>query len=381
MVSTRPLVALLVAVTAAAAWAGPARPAQAAPPAGPATIVAMGDSVASGEAAGAYEPGTDRPGNFCHRSTRAEIQVAPIANIVRRVNLACSGATTANVALAGQSQYGEAPQAQRLASVARTGRVKLIMLTVGANDVGFTDLVLDCIRAYFLLAPRCQDVWGPRIPQRLAAAAPRIRSDLADIRAVMRAAGYADNDYHLILQSYSSPVTEDNRYVFTRALEGCPHRLDDAKWTRDSVVPQFSQTMGLVAAQAGARFLDLGPALRAHEVCARGITHAQEWVKGIQIDVAQILNGLGGHLVQQSLHPNARGHAQLGRCLAGFAAMTGPAARCVLQPDGTLAPVPVTLTALSAYRPPPTVPRIAEPPLVRDPAKARKLEAELHRGG
>jgi len=347
----------------------------------PVAVVAMGDSVASGEGAGAYEPGTDRPGNLCHRSTVGEIARTTIPGVDRRVNLACSGARTSDVALGGSTRYGEAPQAERLRAVARDNRVTLVVLTVGANDVGFYDLVLDCIRAYFLLGPRCQDAWRTRLPAALAAAAPRIAANLADIRAVMREAGYADDAYQLVLQSYSSPVTEDMRYFFTRALEGCPVRLDDARWARESVVPQLSATMGLVAAGSGARFLDLGPALRGREACARGVTRAQEWATGVYVDVAQLRNGVGGNLVQQSLHPNALGHAQLGRCLTAFAALAAQAARCVRGADGSLAPVATTVSAASlraglraaAQR---RVARVPEPAPVADPAAARRQEAQ-----
>ncbi|HEY0486202.1 MAG TPA: GDSL-type esterase/lipase family protein [Mycobacteriales bacterium] len=363
MVLTRPLLALLLAATTAtSAVVATSGPAQAAPPAGPSAIVALGDSIASGEAAGSYEPGTDRAGNLCHRSTRAYIMVAPIAGIDRRYNLACSGATTANVALNGTARYGEAPQVQRLRTIASQNRVRLVTLTVGANDVGFADLVLDCVRAYFLLGPRCEDSWATRFPAALAAAAPRVRADLADIRTVMRADGYADSDYQLVLQSYSSPVTEDNRYFFTRAFEGCPHRLDDAQWARNSVIPQFSAAYAQVAAQAGVRFLDMGPALRGREVCARGITHEQEWVRGITIDATQIRNGLGTNLVQQSLHPNASGHTEFGICLASFAAQTAVYARCVRQADGNLAAVPAPVSALRAAPRTAPYPVVAEPP-------------------
>jgi lysophospholipase L1-like esterase len=379
MVLIRPLLALLLtAATATSAVVAVPGAAVAAVPTGPTAVVSLGDSIASGEAAGAYESGTDRPGNFCHRSARATIQVAPFAGIDRRFNLACSGAGTGNVALGGPSRYGEASQAQRLGTIARTYRVRLVTLTVGANDVGFAPLVLDCIKAYFLLGPRCQDIWAPKFPPGLAAMAPLLRANLADIRSVMRSAGYADGDYQLVLQSYSSPVTEDNRYVFTRAFEGCPLRLDDAKWARDSVVPQFTATIGAVATQAGARFLDMGPALRGREICARGVNHAQEWVKGISIDVAQILNGLGSNLVQQSLHPNALGHAQFGRCLASFAALTASAARCVRQRDGNLAAVPVSPAAVTAAVRTGEVPRSTEPPLY-DRETAYRLEGRLPR--
>ncbi|MQA81517.1 MAG: hypothetical protein GEV10_24050 [Streptosporangiales bacterium] len=345
----------------------------------PTAIVSMGDSYISGEAAGDYEPGTDEPGNFCHRSTRAEIHETGIA-ADRSINLACSGATTSNVRLGGSGQNGEAVQAEQLRAVARDNQVKLVVVSVGGNDVGFADLVLDCIKGYFLLADRCQDAWQDKLPAELAAAAPDIAGSLADVRTVMRDAGYADADYELVLQSYPSPITEDNRYSFTKAFEGCPIRDDDAGWARTSVVTQFAATMGTVASDAGARFLDLSQAFYGREVCANGIGHDQEWAAGIDIDVGQIQNGLGGNIVQQSLHPNGRGHAQFGGCLGGFFGAGDTAARCVIGPDGNLAPQPITVAAVVKAKTTSRFPYIEEPKPIRNEKRAYAKERAARRG-
>jgi hypothetical protein len=137
-----------------AAHAGPTSPTTA--------IVSLGDSYISGEA-GRWEgnsnsqfasrDGTDRAytggccsydtsrvylggsdDNGCHRSDVAEI-LSNTIGVVEKVNLACSGATTANVIRAsqgGQSHDGEAPQADQLAAVAQRDAVKLVVLSIGA---------------------------------------------------------------------------------------------------------------------------------------------------------------------------------------------------------------------------------------------------------
>ncbi|HEV2088730.1 MAG TPA: GDSL-type esterase/lipase family protein [Cryptosporangiaceae bacterium] len=336
-------------------------PAQAAKPT---AVVALGDSFISGEAAGRYEEGTDQSDNLCHRSRVAEIKKTAIAGIDSRINLACSGAQTSNVRLDGVGQYNEATQARQLREVAKAYDVKMVLLGIGGNDVGFGELVLDCVKAYYLIAPRCQDVWATKLGTRLRATAPRIAASLADIRTVMRDAGYADGDYQLVLQSYSSPVTEKTRYLATKTVHGCPIRADDAEWGRDVVVPGFTATMAQVADQMGVRYLDMGPALRGREVCARGITKYQEWVRGITIDATQVRNGVGNNIVQQSLHPNARGHAQFGRCLTGFYALVSQsqAARCVRQADGNLSAIPASLSDLTVNDAPKTLPVQPEPP-------------------
>ncbi|MQA02780.1 MAG: hypothetical protein GEV07_08700 [Streptosporangiales bacterium] len=341
----------------------------------PTAIVSLGDSYISGEAAGDYEEGTDQEGNFCHRSNRAEIHSTGI-DVDESINLACSGATTDNVRLGGTPQNGEAPQAERLREVAKSHDVQLVVLSIGGNDVGFSDLVLDCIKAYFRLGERCQDKWADKLPAELEQAAPNIARSLADIRTVMNDAGYADGDYQLVLQSYPSPVTEKNRYTFTKAFEGCPIRDDDAQWARTRVVSQFAGTLSGVAADAGARFLDLSHAFYDREVCAEGIDHSQEWAKGVDIDVGQIQNGAGSNIVQQSMHPNELGHAQFGTCVGGFFGMSGSAGRCLRGPDGNLAAEPITTATVQQQERSDTVPRIAEPEPVSDKKRAYAKEAK-----
>ena len=163
-----------VAVAVAAAWE--AEPVAAGPERRPTAIVALGDSFISGEGGrwlgNGTEPlgtrsGTDRAAfgcdgwlceydparvygpseeNDCHRSDVAPIVSAPIA-VSERVNLACSGARLANLwpaARGGRSHFGEPPQADQLAAVARRLDLRMVVLTAGANDVGFGELVAGC---------------------------------------------------------------------------------------------------------------------------------------------------------------------------------------------------------------------------------------------
>ena len=305
-------------------------------------IVGLGDSFVSGEGAGAYEPATDRRGNFCHRSRAAAIEQTALPGIRNpaRVNLACAGASTADVRLGGHRRYGEAPQAEQLRAVARRYDVRLVVLTVGVNDIGYANLAYDCIVAYLRLGPRCQDAWTPVVRKRLQAAAPRIARNVRDIQSVMRAAGYGRDDYTLVLQSYASPVTGDIRYgTASRGLFGCPVRDDDGNWAKNWVAGQFSAAFARIAAAQGVHYLDLAPALRGREACARGISRYLEWSRGVTVDLAGVRHGLGMNVLQQSAHPNARGQAQLAGCLSTFVARNLRTAKCARQADGNLAPV------------------------------------------
>ena len=330
--------ALLLALLAGCLAAGaPAAPAAAG--AKPTAAVALGDSFISGEAAGSYEPDSNRPGNYCHRSTRAEIHMTSIPGIERTINLACSGATTANVRLGGTARYGEPPQAEQLRAVARDYDVKLVVLTIGANDIGFADIVLDCIAAFAPLVPDCQVEWTPKILERAAATVPRIEQDLRDVRAVMREAGYGDGDYQLILQGYASPVPSRIRPLswWDQIWAGCPADPSAMAWAHDWVTPEFARMVRTAAAGVpGVRFLDMNGAFNGHEVCAAGATAATEWVRGTFIDPAQLPYGIGFNVVQQSMHPHHAGHAQMGRCLTEFAALGAREGACAVSADGNL---------------------------------------------
>ena len=99
----------------------------------PTAIVSLGDSAISGEGAGNYEPGTrGENGNWCHRSANALVHRTAVAD--RTINLACSGADSANVSLADTTHYNEGSQSRRLIDVARQYRVTTVLVQVGAND-------------------------------------------------------------------------------------------------------------------------------------------------------------------------------------------------------------------------------------------------------
>src|SRR5687768_12985747 len=99
----------------------------------PTAIVSLGDSAISGEGAGNYEAGTrGENGNWCHRSANALVHKTTVAN--RTINLACSGADSANVSLADTTHYTEGSQARRLIGVAQQFRVTTVIVQVGAND-------------------------------------------------------------------------------------------------------------------------------------------------------------------------------------------------------------------------------------------------------
>lgn len=306
----------------------------------PTAIVSLGDSAISGEGAGNYEPGTrGENGNWCHRSANALVHKTSVAS--RTINLACSGAEAANVSLADTTHYTEGSQARRLIGIAQQYRVTTVVIQVGANDEpAFADTILDCISRWFNpfgsgCRSRLQNEW----PQRVAAMAPRVVQALTDVKSAMSQAGYANGSYNLILASYASPLTERMDEVL-HGPQGCPFRLSDAQYGRTVAVPQLSEALRGAATQAGAKFLDFSRATEGREACSGYGDSSTEWQNRVTVDpwawVTGGLDAVGIHMAQESFHPNAKGHAQLGRCVTEFVNSGSSSARCLIGTDGNL---------------------------------------------
>ncbi|MFJ9694475.1 GDSL-type esterase/lipase family protein [Kitasatospora sp. NPDC101183] len=352
---SRLLAAALALPLAAAGLVAVAPAASAAPaaPSGPTASVTLGDSYISGEAgrwmgnaagtSGSHN-GTDRAWNGssadastvygataasgCDRSDVAEvIGAAGVAQ--NRINLACSGAVSANVFRAsngGQSLKGEAPQADQLATVARQNNVKLITLSIGGNDLGFSGVISDCVQDFLIWGSYCHDSEQSTIDSKMPTAMASVGKAIDEIRAVMSDAGYAQGDYRLVLQSYPSPIprSAEMRYPesdWSRSdTGGCPFWNTDADWARDSLVPQISKGLAGVAAAKGAQFLDLSDMLQGREVCSTA-TQQPTATTGPSATTSEWARFLDGGLnssqgvLQESMHPNYYGQAALGRCL------------------------------------------------------------------
>ncbi|MER6298547.1 GDSL-type esterase/lipase family protein [Kitasatospora sp. NPDC001539] len=343
------------------AVAAPAAAAPAAVPSGPTASVALGDSYISGEAGrwmgnaagtSGSRNGTDRAWNGtsadpsvvygataasgCDRSDVAEVLGASTV-AQNRIDLACSGAVTANVfraANGGQSFKGEAPQADQLATVARQNNVKLITLSIGGNDLGFGSIISDCVQDYLIWYSYCHGSAQSSIDSRMPAAMAGVGKAIDEIRAVMTAAGYAQSDYRLVLQSYPSPIprSAEMRYPesgWSRSdTGGCPFWDGDADWARDSMVPQISGALAGVAATKGVQFLDLSDMLQGREVCSTA-TRQPTASSGPSATTSEWARFLDGGLnttqgvLQESMHPNYYGQLALGRCLTLVWAQSG----------------------------------------------------------
>lgn len=306
-------------------------------------VVSMGDSFISGEggrwAGNATSPqngysGTDRGrdsylgtsrSNGCHRSDVAEVRSAAIEGLVP-VNLACSGAKAEHVI--DQEFRGEAPQVDQLADLTDDYDVQMIVLSIGGNDLGFGDILADCLGDYANSRGACrneQAVFGDIVRPETGVVA-RVEDAIDAIQRTMADAG--QTDYRLVLQSYPSPVprSAEIRYdsggihvLDERTQNGCGLYSTDLDWARDVIVPTLDAEYKRLALAKGIEFLSLRDALQGKEVCAAtaeratstnpGTDSTLEWARS-----AKILGVVAGD-IEEVFHPNALGQRALGRCL------------------------------------------------------------------
>ena len=331
----------------------------AAPP--PTAVVTMGDSYISGEAGrwlgnsvnlAGDRDGTDRACVFtfglctsydegrvyvdgsaasgCHRSDVAEVHSARLP-VERRVNIACSGAVTANLLRAsrgGTTAHGEPPQADQLLPIAQSTRIRMIVVSVGGNDLGFASIVSACFQAYLTRTAPCSETQAAALSDaRLAETTDKIVGAIDEIRAVMRQSGRADDEYRLVLQTYPVviPRSADARYHEAdprRTAEGCPFYDADMDWAQTDAAPRIGRAVKAAAAARGAEVLELLHAFDGHEVCARSAAavsalappsqRGSEW--GRAVSAATIAQGQ----TQELFHPNAYGQMALGTCIGAL---------------------------------------------------------------
>lgn len=313
------------------------------PPAGaPPVIVALGDSTLSGEGAGDYTPDTSGAGgDWCHRAPDAEIHRTRIPGVATTVNLACSGADTAQVGLGTAVHYTEPSQTAQLATIAAVDRVVAVVVAVGANDdPHFGQTLNDCVHAWADQGS-CSAGLDEQWQQRINTMVPKVVRVLRQIRATMAHAGYDPNSYQLVLQSYAAPIGPDVAPGLL-GLAGCPFRQADLAWVRGTAVRTLDAGLRSAAAQAGTRFLDLAGAGLGHEACAGGADRAREWFTRLTVAWRDLRdNARVNHALQESFHPNARGQAAFAACLSEFLATADRAATCLAGSGGALHPAAI----------------------------------------
>ena len=246
---------LLGAVLACLLLAGPAQ-------AG--IVVSMGDSYSSGEAAGPYDPETDKGPiggtNRCHRSERAWPR---LMGVEKGYHLACSGATTQNFdKTQGYTAPDHVGQLQRLGEIVATTTVDRVLVGIGGNDLGFAKIIRSC---RFSARACLQNMHKIDLPHLRTNVRTAVKNGLQSIRRTVGPRA------EIVLVGYPDIMPQAGV-----ALHKC-------RWVDESEDPrmrtlqdELDTNLNIAANEAGARFISIREALRKHELCTK-----DPWVKPI----------------------------------------------------------------------------------------------------
>ncbi|WP_147449843.1 hypothetical protein [Streptomyces klenkii] len=289
--------------------------------------------------------------------------------MVKPVNVACSGAKAKHLyETPFQKESKEKKEAiltqnAELGGVAKKYNVKMIVLSIGGNDIGFSDVIKKCVAAW-IVNSTCEKEQGAKVEKLLPEAISNIKKAVTAVHKTMEGSGYKRSEYRLVLQSYPNVLPGKNRHkneYLPRLNAGCPFQDSDAIWSRN-LTKKLEKELREIAVGDEDDFLGLSDAFSGHELCAeeafqtsdakssRETTgeqkHARptagnnEWVRSISIPQGAItaiakwvtknatskdlesINPLffkfipGQGDMTEFLHPNSFGQQALGTCLA-----------------------------------------------------------------
>ncbi|MEQ4304068.1 hypothetical protein ABNF97_22245 [Plantactinospora sp. B6F1] len=337
---------------------------------------------------------------FCHRSANASLHQANLPGISARFNLACSGGQPYDIANASASRAKGrtvAAQLDQLRAVAQTHDIDLVLLGLGSNNSSFTfgDVASDCANRFIADAwtgwwefwaylggpveqsPCAGDDLGTQA--EFAAATAETTSAVRQLLTTLDQVD-ADGQHRIVFQDYTNPLPfdfesrfheEDNRndsrdkfraLGAERYAAGCPvHRASLAAGhlfsaNLGTLVRSVHGTMRAEFPGDDLVYLNVQRAFDGARLCETGSSptgalatpiRLQDGPTGVpvtslsgydKIAIQRIANACVTYFqtCQESWHPNAAGHAVLGRCLAGAAATSNRAVACVRSGTGVI---------------------------------------------
>lgn|GEM_PF-6731360 len=239
--------------------------------------VAMGDSYSSGE--GTFDYDTDSIGSACHRGPLAWprlLQQAAESGVDAVHHLACSGAVTRDL-FENNTETGATAQVLELERLASESPIGLVTLTIGGNDLGFSDIIAAC---RFTIASR--DCTDGLFMYEMYHKTEILRRQLATVvyPAIKQAAGSA----RVVVVGYPRLFPQHDSEVV------------NCEWLTSRERSNLNLLAGLIDAQllratqqAGAEYISVLHSLDGHELCT-----PQSWVAPILAPPSLIGIELGG---------------------------------------------------------------------------------------
>jgi GDSL-like lipase/acylhydrolase family protein len=265
----RSCAAVVLALLVAAAAPGVARGAD---------WVGLGDSYA----AGPLIPSQSLNPLGCLRSSRNYAHIAAANRGMSLADVSCSGAKTTHMTASQSTDAGTNPPQFN----ALSAQTKVVSLQIGGNDIGFTEILQNCV-TYNPFAHPCQDRYGTgandQINARIAATAPKVAAAIQGIHQRSPSA-------KVLVVNYAAILPESGRGCWPQV----PLAYADVPYLR---AKQKALNAMLQAAAAGnaATYVDDYTASIGKDACrSSGVRWVEPLVPGN---------------AAAPFHPNARGEA------------------------------------------------------------------------
>lgn len=240
--------------------------------------VGLGDSFA----AGPLIPNQSLSPLGCLRSDKNFAHLAAAVTGRSLADVSCSGAKTDNMAASQSTSIGTNPPQFNALSAA----TKVVSVQIGGNDIGFTEILQNCV-TYNPFGKPCQNRYGTgandQVNARIAAAAPKVAAVLAGIRS--RAPGA-----RILVVNYAAILPETGSGCWPQV----PFAYSDVPYLRGKQ-KGLNAMLQAQATVAGAVYVDDYTASIGRDACKSTGTR---WVEPL----------VPGNAAAP-FHPNARGEA------------------------------------------------------------------------
>lgn len=257
------------------------------------TVLLMGDSIAAGEGAGNYWPKAENYNEDCHRSNDGMLH--SVVQNARVLNTACSRAKVPDF-------YPSADNPGQLAQMVLAPEAKAVIVTVGGNDIGFPELLNDClVDANFDCSTSAQTV--ERTQQGLQKLSVSLEELFEDL---LSATGTSESQVFILAypdllagEGTCGRISAAERVYGITVIEELNGTLRDAA----TAVRMKHGTNRLEFLEATAKVID------GHGPCTE-----QSWVK--PYGLVSLFSAMDDtQKGQQILHPNEQGYASIGDAL------------------------------------------------------------------
>ncbi len=230
------------------------------------SYVALGDSVAAGDGLQNYSDSS-----ACDRTNQSYPYLLAIQHNFKLTNLSCSGASL-TAGIIGQQNVNDLLLSPQLSQLFNLPKPSIISLTIGANDIGWINFIVQC---YTSTCGSSND--SLVVSQKISTMTTNLNTALSDIQK-----HYKINPPDVIVTGYYQ--------IFPNTISNCNDisglNINEINWVNQQQQNLNSAIENVVSNYTFAKFASIN--FTGHELCT-----ASSWIQGINDSAPYHPNLLG----------------------------------------------------------------------------------------